>query len=55
LATTPEYQQSRRQRKKVEMLFAHLKRMLKLVRLGLRDIATVNAKQTPVSSSLDSG
>jgi transposase len=33
---TPEYQQSRRDRKKVEMLFAHLKRILKLDRLRLR-------------------
>jgi hypothetical protein len=36
IATTPEYKQSRRQRKKVEMLFAHLKRILKLDRLRLR-------------------
>ena len=33
---TPEYLQSRRDRKKVEMLFAHLKRILKLDRLRLR-------------------
>ena len=33
---TPEYAQSRRDRKKVEMLFAHLKRILKLDRLRLR-------------------
>jgi hypothetical protein len=33
---TPEFQQSRRERKKVEMLFAHLKRVLKLDRLRLR-------------------
>lgn len=33
---TPEFQQSRRDRKKVEMLFAHLKRILKLDRLRLR-------------------
>ena len=33
---TPEYEQSRRERKKVEMLFAHLKRILKLDRLRLR-------------------
>jgi transposase len=33
---TPEYWQSRRQRKKVEVLFAHLKRILKLDRLRLR-------------------
>jgi hypothetical protein len=33
---TAEYQQSRRDRKKVEILFAHLKRILKLDRLRLR-------------------
>jgi hypothetical protein len=32
----PEFEQSRRDRKKVEMLFAHLKRILKLDRLRLR-------------------
>lgn len=39
IASTPEYQQSRRERKKVEMLFAHLKRILKLDRLRLRGIS----------------
>lgn len=39
IAATPEYQQSRRDRKKVEMLFAHLKRILKLDRLRLRGLA----------------
>lgn len=34
--TTPEYQRSRCERKKVEMLFAHLKRILKLDKLRLR-------------------
>lgn len=34
--TTPEYQRSRHERKKVEMLFAHLKRILKLDKLRLR-------------------
>jgi hypothetical protein len=33
---TPDFDQSRRDRKKVEMLFAHLKRILKLDRLRLR-------------------
>jgi transposase len=33
---TPEYQESRRERKKIEMLFAHLKRILKVDRLRLR-------------------
>ena len=36
IAQTEAYQTSRRQRKKVEMLFAHLKRILKLDRLRLR-------------------
>src|SRR5690606_9011146 len=36
IATTDAYFVSRRQRKKVEMLFAHLKRILKLDRLRLR-------------------
>jgi len=36
IATTDAYVVSRRQRKKVEMLFAHLKRILGLGRLPLR-------------------
>jgi transposase len=36
LAETPAFDQSRRERKKVEMLFAHLKRILRLDRLRLR-------------------
>jgi hypothetical protein len=36
IATTDAYATSRRERKKVEMLFAHLKRILKLDRLRLR-------------------
>ena len=36
LATTDAYRQSRKDRKKVEMLFAHLKRILRLDRLRLR-------------------
>lgn len=36
LAKTPRYAQSRRDRKKVEMLFAHLKGILKLDRRMLR-------------------
>lgn len=38
LAKTPRYAQSRRHRKKVEMLFAHLKRILRLDRLRLRGL-----------------
>jgi transposase len=36
LAGTPAFERSRHSRKKIEMLFAHLKRILRLVRLRLR-------------------
>jgi hypothetical protein len=36
LANTEAFEQSRRSRKRVEMLFAHLKRILRLGRLRLR-------------------
>ena len=36
LQDTPRYRQSRRDRKKVEMLFAHMKRILRMDRLRLR-------------------
>jgi hypothetical protein len=36
IAKTDAYVTSRRQRKKIEMLFAHLKRILRLDRLRLR-------------------
>jgi len=39
IAKTDAYQQSRKDRKKVEMLFAHLKRILKLGRLRLRGLS----------------
>ena len=39
IAKTPQYQQSRCERKKVEMLFAHLKRILGLGRLRLRGLS----------------
>lgn len=39
IGRTAEYIESRRQRKKVEMLFAHLKRILKLDRLRLRGLS----------------
>ncbi len=42
LRDTTEYRQSRRQRKKVEMLFGHLKRILKLDRLRLRGMTGAN-------------
>jgi Transposase DDE domain len=39
LAATWDYRRSRRERKKIEMLFAHLKRILKLDRLRLRGLS----------------
>ena len=39
IAGTPEYHQSRKDRKKVEVLFAHLKRIMKLDRLRLRGLS----------------
>ena len=38
IAHTEQYQRSRHERKKVEILFAHLKRILKLRRLRLRGL-----------------
>jgi hypothetical protein len=38
VAVTNQYRKSRKERKKVEMLFAHLKRILKLDRLRLRGL-----------------
>ena len=42
LADTPSYRRSRNDRKKVEMLFGHLKRILKLDRLRLRGMSGAN-------------
>ncbi len=39
ISKSAQYQQSRRDRKKVEMLFAHLKRILKLNRLRLQGLS----------------
>jgi hypothetical protein len=39
IAATLAYQRRRHERKKVEMLFAHLKRILKLERLRLRSMS----------------
>jgi hypothetical protein len=39
IAATLAYQRSRHERKKVDMLFAHLKRILKLDRLRLRGMS----------------
>ena len=42
VAQTPAYRQTRRQRKQVEMLFAHMKRVLKMDRLRLRGLVGVH-------------
>ena len=42
IAKSSTYKQSRKDRKKVEMLFAHLKRILKLDRLRLRGLSGAN-------------
>lgn len=42
VAKTAAYRQSRKDRKKVEMLFAHLKRIMKLDRLRLRGLSGAN-------------
>jgi hypothetical protein len=39
LANTEAFQQSRRERNKIEMRFAHMKRILRLDRLRLRGLA----------------
>ena len=39
LADTPAYRQSRKDRKKVEILFGHMKRILRLDRLRLRGLS----------------
>ncbi|KPW91923.1 Transposase [Pseudomonas amygdali pv. photiniae] len=46
IAATPQYVCSRHERKKVEMLFAHLKRILKLERLRLRGMTGANDEFT---------
>jgi hypothetical protein len=46
IALTPEYVRSRCERKKVEMLFAHLKQILKFDRLRLRGLSGASDKFT---------
>jgi hypothetical protein len=41
LANTEAFEQSRRERKKVEMRFAHMKRILRLDRFRLRGLSVV--------------
>ena len=42
IASTPAYKRSEKQRKKVEVLFAHMKRILKITRLRLRGLTGAN-------------
>lgn len=49
IATTPEYRKSRCERKKVEMLFAHMKSILRLDRLRLRGLSGANDEFTLVA------
>jgi hypothetical protein len=51
LATTDAYRQSRKDRKKVEMLFAHLKRILKLDRLRLRGLNGAQDEFLPAATA----
>lgn len=49
LTDTPAFERSRHRRKKVEMLFAHLKRFLRLGRFGCADrpaLATSSCSRT---------
>jgi transposase len=46
ISTTPQYQRSRCERKKVEVLFAHLKRILRLDRLRLRGLSGATVEFT---------
>ena len=51
IAKTSAYQQSRKDRKKVEMLFAHLKRILKLDRLRLRGPSGAHDEFLPAATA----
>jgi hypothetical protein len=50
IAATPAYVRSRHERKKVEMLFAHLKRVLNLDRLRLRGMSGATDEFTLTSA-----
>jgi len=51
IAKTEAYKQSRKDRKKVEMLFAHLKRILKLDRLRLRALTGARDEFLPAAAT----
>jgi len=55
VASTPEHVCSRCERKKVEMLFAHLKRILKLDRFRLRGLSGASDEFTPSTHISHSG
>jgi len=46
IAATPEYVHSRHERKKVEILSTHLKRIVKLARLRLRGLSSATDELT---------
>lgn len=50
IAKTPDYLVSRCERKKVDMLFAHLKRIMKLDRLRLRALTGATDELTLVAT-----
>jgi hypothetical protein len=51
LANTEAFQQSSRERKKVEMRFAHMKRILRLDRLRLRGLSGAKDEGQPARNA----
>jgi hypothetical protein len=52
LAKTEAFERSRHERKRVEMLFAHLKRILRLDRLRLRGPCGAHGRAPPLTSMI---
>ena len=55
IGATAQYQRSRKERKKVEMLFAHLKRILRLDRLRLRGLSGASDEFTMAAAAQNLG
>jgi hypothetical protein len=53
LANTEAFQQSRRERKKIEMRFAHMKRTFRLDRLRLRGLSGARDEVLLTATALD--
>jgi hypothetical protein len=51
VAKTKDYRRARRQRKQVEMLFAHMKRVLKMDRLRLRGLNGARDEFLPTATA----